>query len=108
MVENPHRPLLPSLPTRPSWAVRVWNLTPPEPPGATRNLYRGTSLVRNTPPTRTLYDPTVGLYLGSDGGPGGGSISHEQDIPAGGEFKGSERSEFKMQHLREWLHLPHS
>ena len=39
--------------------------------------YRGTSLIRNTP----LLGPTVGLYLGSYGGPRGGGLFHMSEVP---------------------------
>ena len=39
--------------------------------------YRGTSLIRKPP----SLDPTVGLYLGSYGGPRGKAVSHERGIP---------------------------
>ena len=43
--------------------------------------YRGTSLVK-TPPSQ---DPTVGLYLGSYGGPRRGAVSYERGTPVARE-----------------------
>jgi len=41
-------------------------------------VYRGSSLMRNT----TLLGPSLGLYLGSYGGPrGGGAVSYERGTP---------------------------
>ena len=42
-----------------------------------RNLYRGTSLIRTTP----SQDSTVGLYLGSFGGPRGGGLFLMSEVP---------------------------
>ena len=42
-------------------------------------LFRGTSLIRSTPP---VQDPTVSLCLGTYGEPTGLGVSYEQGTPA--------------------------
>jgi len=54
-----------------NWLLRDWLM------GFRRAHYRGTSLIRNTPP----YDPTVALCLGTYGDLRGVGVSYERGTP---------------------------